>query len=376
MAPEVLTLAGAAPLGVAIQGRLIGLLSFDVGYEIDLERARHLTTESAAADLERRRAAPPYLGYTTPPLRIPLGSHRLPVAGQQVEGIAVASIHDFGVVTIAVNVHLAGDVAGLPALTASLTDAGPLEDAGRRLVETLLERLRPAITTPRLHPFVEDYYVVQVDTLTPAMSIPAFVARTRGVLASTLRCEASVLSDAETDDALRTALSYFPDDLVLTDWNVAVVVDDEWTDTVNVIEYLNAQLLELRVFDTLLDRRVGEMYGRTAALIRPRLRHYLAYRRLLEELASIRLDVSTIIERVDNALKLSGDLYLAKVYARTAERLGLRSWETSVAAKLQVLQDISSILVGWVTAARAEALEVTIVVLIAIELVVLLAGWG
>ena len=53
------------------------------------------------------------------------------------------------------------------------------------------------------------------------------------------------------------------------------------------------------------------------------------------ELAGIRMDVAGIIERVHNALKLSGDLYLAKLYGRTAERLALRAWEEIVGRKLK-----------------------------------------
>ena len=79
---------------------------------------------------------------------------------------------------------------------------------------------------------------------------------------------------------------------------------------------------------------------------------------------------------IHNALKLSGDLYLAKLYTRTAERLGLRAWEESVAGKLQVLQSLYDVMVERVATARAEALELTIVVLIVVELGLFLAGWG
>ena len=76
------------------------------------------------------------------------------------------------------------------------------------------------------------------------------------------------------------------------------------------------------------------------------------------------------------APSLSGDLYLAKVYTRTAERLALGAWEESVGGKLDVLEQIHNLLAERVTTARAEALEVTIVVLIGIEIALLLTGWG
>ena len=88
-------------------------------------------------------------------------------------------------------------------------------------------------------------------------------------LAAALRCEASLLSDAETDDVFRTQLSYYPDDLVVTEWNVALVVDDvDYADTVNVLEYLNVQLLELRYYDDVLDRYMADTFA--LATTRPR----------------------------------------------------------------------------------------------------------
>ena len=85
----------------------------------------------------------------------------------------------------------------------------------------------------------------------------------------------------------------------------------------------------------------------------------------MSELTAIRLDVAGIVARVHNALKLSGDLYLAKVYTRTAGAPRARRMEESVGGKLDVLEQIHNLLAERVTTARAEALEVTIVVLIA-----------
>jgi hypothetical protein len=359
-----------------IAGQLIGLFSFDIGYEIDLERAGALTAEGAApGELERRRAAPASLRYATAPLRAPLGGHDVRLGDTIVAATASATIYDFGAVTVRMQMPLACEVAALPALTATLAGAGPLEDKARALLETLSHRLLPAVTKPALNDFVEDYYVLQVDRLDPPATVAELLADARGLLASALRCEANRLSDGEIEDVFATRLSYYPDDLVVTEWNVALVVDSDWADAVNVLEYLNVQLLELRFYDAVLDRRVAQTYDMTAADRRLLPLRYRRYRRAIDDLAAIRLDVSTIFERIHNALKLSGDLYLAKLYSRTADRLALRAWEESVTGKLAVLQSMYDVLVQRVTTARAEALEMTIVVLIVIELLVILGGW-
>ena len=175
----------------------------------------------------------------------------------------------------------------------------------------------------------------------------------------------------------RTQLSYYPDDLVVTEWNVALVVDDvDYADTVNVLEHLNVQLLELRYYDDVLDRFMSDAFARATAPPRGLPLLHRPYRRAVTELTAIRLDVAGIVERVHNALKLSGDLYLAKVYTRTAERLALRAWEESVGRKLDVLEQIHNLLLERATTARGEALELTIIVLIVMEIALLLGRLG
>ena len=362
---------------VRLTGQLIGLFSFDIGYEIDLARARALLAAGETRDLERRRPAPAHLAYAAPPLAVPLGECTVRVGDAPVTAVASARIHEIGAVTIVLQTPLACALSALPSLTATLASAGPLEDAARTLLDRLEARIRPAVAKPGRDPIVEDYYVVQVDRVDPPVTIPELLAREGHTLASALRCDPAPLSDDETAEVLATRLSYYADDLVITEWNVALVVDDtDYADTVNVLEYLNVQLVELRYYDRVLDRRVGEAYGLTAARASALPLVNRPYRRALDELAHIRVDVATIVERLGNALKLSGDLYLAKIYGRTAQRLALRAWTDSVSRKLEVLDRLYGVLLDRVSTARAEALEVTIIVLIALEIVIFLVGWA
>ena len=359
-----------------VVGQLIGLFSFDVGYEIDLERAERSIEGGTARPAERRRAAPAYFGYTTPPLRSPLGTVDVRLGDALVTAEASLTVHEFGALTIALCAPLACDVTALPALTATLTGAGPLEDAARALLDATARRIASAVTKPGPNPLVEDYYVLAIERLDPPTALPEVLRAHRGTLASALRCEPFPLSEQEVDDVFRTALSYTPDDLVVTDWNVALAVDTESADVVSVLEFLNVQLVELRYYDALLDRRVAAAYGLTTARARGFPLLHRPYRRAIDELATIRLDVAATYERIHNAFKLSGDLYLARLYTRTADRLGLPNWQASLERKLDVLHQMYDVMMQRATAARSEALEATIVALIVVELIVLLAGWG
>jgi len=356
-------------------GRLIGLFSFDVGAEIDLDRARTLLP-ATAADRGSRRAAPTYVGHTTPPLHAALGEHPVTLGAAPVVVTARMVVHEVGAITIMLTAPLACDVAALPGLTATLTGTGPLEDVARALLDEQRGRLAPAVSKPAATAVIEDYYVIQADRLEPPIPVAELLQRARGPLAAALRCEPQPLSAAEVDDTLRPALSYYPDDLAIGDWNVTVLIDPEPWDAINVLEYLNIQLLELRYFDALLDRQLADSYALAAARARPLPLWNAALQRTIDELATVRLEVVSMVERLHNAFKVGGDVYLAKLHTRTAERLGLRAWEESVQRKLDVLQLRYSLALERVRAARSELLEITIVVLVALELVVLLAGWG
>ncbi len=360
--------------GIQLIGRLIGLFSFDVGAEIDLDRARQLLP-TTPADRAARRAAPTYVGHTTPPLRVWLGERTARLGDATVTVAATMVVHEVGAITIILTTPLASDVAALPALTATLTGAGPLEDVARTLLEEQRGHLALAITKPAITDVVEDYYIIQADRLDPAVTIPELLQRARGTLAAALRCEPEPLSPAEVDDTLRAQLSYYPDDLAVGEWNVTVLIDCDPWDAIDVLEYLNIQLLELRYFDALLDRELADSYKLASARARRLPLWNAALQRTTDDLATVRLEVVGMVERLHNAFKVGGDVYLAKLHTRVAERLGLRAWEESVQRKLDVLQLRYSLALERMRAARSELLELTIVVLIVIELVVF-AMWG
>jgi hypothetical protein len=240
----------------------------------------------------------------------------------------------------------------------------------RALLEEQRGRLSLAIVKPAITDVVEDYYVIQADRLEPPVTIPELLQRARGALAAALRCEPEPLSAAEVEDTLRAQLSYYPDDLAIGEWNVTVLIDCDPWDAIDVLEYLNIQLLELRYFDALLDRLLTDSYALNAARAR-RLPFWNAgLQRTIDDLAAVRLEVVAMVERLHNSFKVGGDVYLAKVHTRVAERLGLRAWEESVQRKLDVLQLRYALALERVRAARSELLELTIVVLVALELVI------
>jgi uncharacterized Rmd1/YagE family protein len=81
------------------------------------------------------------------------------------------------------------------------------------------------------------------------------------------------------------------------------------------------------------------------------------------------MDVSLLRERINNALKLAGDVYLARIYEEARRKAGAEKWEGTIRDQLKALEDIYTILNNRAAASRAETLEMIIILLIALEIV-------
>ena len=351
-------------------GRLFAFFSFDVGYEIDLDRLRRELPEGVRASMTGRKVAPAHVQYTSPPLVVPLDDRDVTLIERPVRATVSLRVHEFGAVTTVFGMPFDGiDLASLPGITAALATGTTLETEAREVLRHAFPRIAPAVARPQLDGdgLVEDYFVVQVARFEPPIAAEALLAEQREVLARALHCEPTPLSASETDDVLTTAVVYTPDDLVITDWNVALIYDQDYDEALNVLELLNVQLLELRYLDGMLDRRINTLYEHVASTRRPFALRGAVVR--VRELSELRLDTATLRERLTNALKLVGDLYLTKIYARTAARLHLAEWQRSIDGKLELIQKISDVFTDRAATTRAEILELAIILLIVIEIV-------
>jgi hypothetical protein len=220
---------------------------------------------------------------------------------------------------------------------------------------------------------VEDYYLFIIEKLDQTMRAEDLLAQHRGPLARTLRFETADLSRAQQDEALSQAISYYENDLVLLDWNSAIIYDRDYEDTASVLELINVELLEARYIDRELDKKISE-YG---ALARKRIEWPIPlrtpYKQAVQELAELRVESSLVNERVENALKLVGDLYLARLHSAAARRFYMHEWDRIISRKLEIISDFYQLLNDRARTAQSQALELTIVILIVVELV--LAFW-
>ena len=73
-------------------------------------------------------------------------------------------------------------------------------------------------------------------------------------------------------------------------------------------------------------------------------------------------------------MKFVGDLYAVRLFGLVADRLGLATWKADVEAKLKKLDDIYRFAVEQSSMARGQFLELTIVLILILELLLILMG--
>ncbi len=379
-------------------GAVTVLRLYDVAYAIDLDRVEALSAAQvpaappadgaahalaapplpdsatpSVARLRLARAEPKAIRFDVPPVEIRLGELELGTDEGPQRGSAHARVYEFGVVSLLLRFPL-HDVGWeeLVVRANALDRASSTQDAWTPLLERVRALIGPAMERPNHARLEEDYVVTIVQRLSPPLTAELLLETVD--LVPLLSGERQPLAEQARRDLLRNRFSYYPTDLAVLTWDHAFLLEPSGDrDVADVLEVANAQLLELRYYDELLDAELPRMYDRVEAT-RRRL-SYLGRNRfadLARSLYTLVAEVTETTERVDNALKVTEDVYLARVYGAALELFRVNAWASAVRHKLAIIRDTYTALYDEAATARAELLELAIVLLIVIELVVAL----
>jgi hypothetical protein len=256
----------------------------------------------------------------------------------------------------------------LTRLAGALSDPAIFVTAAREASESIYRRLQPAIEDPHWIDLSEEYFVFQLIPEPEAPTPAQLLVQSPGWLAGLIRLEADPLSDSEIAEALRLRLSYSPQDLMVTDWTAAVVVDRDCGEILETMAFANLQLLEFRHIDNRLDARLKTAYGLIHQLARTNLPIWRRHGRPLRDLGELKVEVNAMFERASNALALVGDPYVARVYHQVAARCHLDEWGQNIRRSISVLEGIYEVVSNQGATYRTETLEIIVVLLILIEI--------
>jgi hypothetical protein len=339
--------------------------AIDLGFAVDLARAESLlSVDPIQQTFKKPRRATEAAQLQRHSLRVAQSGFPVQIGAFRTEGPVEIVLWEFGAATIGYQIPIDASLADLVPLSDQLWDHAELIGDARRRAEHLLQTIRAAVDKPLLGERMEDYVVFEV-RLTDA-PVSALWTEHAATTASILRAEPGPLSDQEIAEAVSLRCAYLPDEVALIDWFAALLVGDDMEDERLVLELTVTELLELRALDEQLDRGVDAAYS---VLTRPR--SWLSSMRMrgpdLAEISQLQADAAVLFEGVDNALKLLGDQYLARLYRVASERFHLPQWDTAIERKIRLLDGIYEKLATRASSRRFELLEIVIIVLIAVS---------
>ncbi|HEU4670070.1 MAG TPA: hypothetical protein VFR91_05160 [Dyella sp.] len=356
-------------------GELVALRLFDIAYAIDLPTAEKAWLAREGAEGRRNRltkAAPKAVAFGVPPLDLPLEPLTLQLDGVEVTARVRVRLYDFGVAAFALRVDGAGlawpaFAARFNALDRAVGPSAP-DALWTLLRQRVIDAVAPALDRPAADATLqEDYLLGMVQAFDQPLDAAA--VRERIDLAALLSGESRPLSEAARRDLLMHAYSYYADDLVVLTWDRAFVYEPRGdADVADVIEVANAQLVEFRYYDTLLDNELPRMYARvqeargTGSLLAARRFAHLA-----RGLYMLVAEATELTEKVDNALQVTEDVYLARVYSAALGLFRVPALSASVDRKLAIIRDTYAALYEEASSRRSEWLEIAIVLLIVLE---------
>jgi hypothetical protein len=362
-----------------LSASIIASRVFDVADTIDLEKAERLWTRelrSAATRIRFTYTAPKAIAFGVPPLEIAMAPLHVQLDGIETGVAVTVRLFDFGVVRVAL--RFAADnlawVDFVQRLMAVDRTVGPVaaDAIWSRLLGQIHAIFGDAFLRPSKSTLEEDYLIGIVSAFDETLTADELQQRID--LVPLLAGEQRPLAEGARRDLLRQRFSYYTDDLVVVTWDRAFIYDPRNdSDIIDVLEVANAQLLEMRYYDHLLDNELPRMYDEVQAM--RRIRPLLSSRRfanLARRLYALVAEVTELREKVDNALQVTEDVYLARIYTAALDLFRVPAVSASVDRKLAIIRDTYSALYEEASAGRTALVEYAIVALIAIEIVLAL----
>jgi len=360
------------------KGSILLYRCFDIAEEVDLSRVEQILTDAASAKgrLKLTRPTGQAIIIRNAPVSIALGDTPISLMNREYHAETTARIWDYGVLSIMFHLPISegADWERLLSKAAALEANTEIDAVARRKAAELTQTLQPALQGSSEWEGLEDYTIYFLEQLEGVENAKQ-LSEKADIPALILGETDKSLAHPNREAILEYQYSYRDNDLVVIDWNSAVVWEPSGIrDIPDVLEFALTHLLEMRYYDDLIDRRLNVLYDSIEA--RRRRMGRIPFWKLSHEASTRFIEFSEFLGRVENSLKVVGDFYLARVFRGAVRRFRVADWQGSISRKMGILAQVSELLQGEVNTQRSMLLEIIIIGLIAFEIVYALAGLG
>ena len=356
---------------VTLHGSVLVLLQFDVCEAIRLDNLHELIRARTVKPPSPKQPAPGYIRYQRPPVVEQLEMLVLE-GGERLQG--EMKYYDYGVVSLVFELPFTGGWEKLTTLASRWVWDVDFAAQATEIVRERLERVTPVLVKPYKKWLSEDYLIFHIREINGSSSVMDLLQRHGPRIAQVVRGDTGRLAESECAEVLQSRISYYATDLTVIGWNAAFIYDTaSGAETaIQLLEYANSQLLEFRHYDDLLTQELDRVYTLldegTGILARWRLA------RSATRLHTVLLDVAELTEHADNAIKFLSDMFSARLYKLAALKVGVPDYKDLVTQKVRTAEELYRFMVDQFNQSRAFFLELTVVIILVIELVYLFRG--
>jgi hypothetical protein len=355
----------------SLQGSVLVLIQFDVCEEIRLDSLRRAIGARVLEKPGTKYLAPAYVRYQRPPVAEPIDPLQLE-SGERLFG--EIKYYDYGVVSLIFQLPFAGDWDSLVRLASRWVWDIDFASLAEPIVRQKLERTPTAMVKPYSRWLSEDYFIFHASEIAGAPASTELTRQHGPQIAQIVRGDRLPLSNAECAEVLNAQVSYYENDMAVIGWNAAFLYDSKTgaETAIQLLEYANSQLLEFRHYDELLTGVLDSVYDSLDQKGGVFARWRMAGR--ATRLHTVLLDVAELTERADNAIKFLSDMFAARLYRLAATKVGVPDYKDLVARKLRTAEELYRYMIEQFNQSRAFLLEVTVVLILLIELFFLFRG--
>ncbi|MEA5091665.1 MAG: hypothetical protein VB014_03195 [Acidaminococcaceae bacterium] len=303
---------------------------FDVADEINLDLVEALwaSRNKIASRLRLEKVSTDSITFKDPPVLVELGSHEMDFANATYLAEVKARIFDLGVISLIINIDVPDDVTYEEYLDLTIAVDQMPDDSFKEYIDAVLETIEPACSQMRQSEFYEDFVVYYFRNKMPDWDFAPVLMKDRTKLSAETR-----------QDTLSNRFSYGSDIAYLT-WDSALIYDKTGSmDLPDLLEFANAQFLELRYYDDALNKAIDQTYTEIdAANKSSRSNRLITYRQIRNNLMELMADMSSLTSNIDNALQVTEDIFNARVYSRYMHLLRTSVWRENINNKINVIQ--------------------------------------
>jgi hypothetical protein len=393
------------------KGEIFAYRLYDIAHEINLKKAQALLEQSTSNVRRYQLTKDPLRSVTLrdAPLSISGGEETISIKLNNQDltfkVLIQLKIWNYGVLSCCYQMEIPDNLSwdNLVLLGSILDADSVIDELATKKRDEIAGRIAEALKNPHTYSVFEDYttYLIesleeevkskktestdQGEALTARVKIkdPIDILKKNCVAELLLAEPHRTLADSTRQSIKSSYSQYTKKDMLIMDWNSALVLDftkeKEYRDYVDVLEFSLAQLLELRIYDQLLDEKLDELYDSMEEKQYTKVTDF--YFAMSEESGRLYMEFSDFFEKLDNSIKTVGDFYLAKVLRSADKKFGFDELKRSMSRKIEALRELSRMCQDKIDSLIEEQrnvlsekhtkvthrMEIIVIVLIAIE---------